>query len=164
MASLRHNKFKYISFNVKPITVTSHERHGVSNQRWHECLLNSRFQVTANSTSKIHISGSLWGNRRSPVDSPHKGPVVQKAFTCHDAMMTSLYTHYLPHDDVIKWKHFTRYWPFVRGVHRSPVVSPHRGQRRGALMFLWSQPEQTVGQTREKLVILDANGLTMTSL
>ena len=23
------------------------------------------------------------------------------------------------HDDVIKWKHFTRYWPFVRGIHQS---------------------------------------------
>ena len=39
------------------------------------------------------------------------------------------------HDDVIKWKHFPRYWPFVRGVHRSPVNSPHKGQWRGALMF-----------------------------
>ena len=39
------------------------------------------------------------------------------------------------HDDVIKWKHFPRYWPFVRGVHRSPVNSPHKDQWRGALMF-----------------------------
>ena len=31
------------------------------------------------------------------------------------------------HDDVIKWKHFPRYW--------SPVNSPHKGQWRGALMF-----------------------------
>ena len=23
------------------------------------------------------------------------------------------------HDDVIKWKHFPRNWPFVRGIHRS---------------------------------------------
>ena len=34
---------------------------------------------------------------------------------------------HLNHDDVIKWKHFPRYWPFVRGIHRS--------QWRGALMF-----------------------------
>ena len=40
-----------------------------------------------------------------------------------------------PHDDVIKWKHFPRNWPFVRGIHRSPVNSPHKGQWRGALMF-----------------------------
>ena len=39
------------------------------------------------------------------------------------------------HDDVIKWKHFQRDWPFVRGIHRSPVNSPHKGQWRGALMF-----------------------------
>ena len=26
------------------------------------------------------------------------------------------------HDDVIKWKYFPRYWPFVRGIHRSPVT------------------------------------------
>ena len=32
------------------------------------------------------------------------------------------------HDDVIKWKHFPRYWPFVRGIHPSPVNSPHKGQ------------------------------------
>ena len=39
------------------------------------------------------------------------------------------------HDDVIKWKHFPRYWPFVRGIHRSPVNSTHKDQWRGALMF-----------------------------
>ena len=39
------------------------------------------------------------------------------------------------HDDVIKWKHFPRYWTFVRGIHRWPVNSPHKGQWRGALMF-----------------------------
>ena len=39
------------------------------------------------------------------------------------------------HDDVIKWKHFPRNWPFVREIHRSPVNSPHKGQWRGALMF-----------------------------
>ena len=39
------------------------------------------------------------------------------------------------HDDVIKWKHFPRYWHFVRGIHRSPVNSPHKGQWRGAQIF-----------------------------
>ena len=39
------------------------------------------------------------------------------------------------HDDVFKWKHFPRYWPFVRGILRSTVNSPHKGQWRGALMF-----------------------------
>ena len=39
------------------------------------------------------------------------------------------------HDDVIKWKHFPRNWPFVQGIHRSPVNSPHKGQWRRALIF-----------------------------
>ena len=38
------------------------------------------------------------------------------------------------HDDVIKRKDFPRYWPFVRWIHRSLVDSPHKGQRRRALM------------------------------
>ena len=55
------------------------------------------------------------------------------AFRCRCyCLATVLMTH---HDDVIKWKHFPRYWPFVRGIHRSPVNSPHKGQWRGALMF-----------------------------
>ena len=39
------------------------------------------------------------------------------------------------HDDVIKWKHFPPYWPFVWGIHRTPVNSAHKGQWRGAWMF-----------------------------
>ena len=39
------------------------------------------------------------------------------------------------YDDVITWKHFPRYWPFVWGIHQPPVNSPHQGQWRGALMF-----------------------------
>ena len=37
------------------------------------------------------------------------------------------------------WRHqmetFSRYWPFVRGIHRSPMDSPHKGQWRGAFVF-----------------------------
>ena len=39
------------------------------------------------------------------------------------------------HYDVINWKRFPRYWPFVSGIHRSPMDSPHKGQWRGDLMF-----------------------------
>ena len=39
------------------------------------------------------------------------------------------------HDDVIKWKHFLCYWPFVQGIHQSLMNSPHKGQWHGALMF-----------------------------
>ena len=44
------------------------------------------------------------------------------------------------------WRHqmetFPRHWPFVRGIHRSPVNSPHKGQ--WCVAFLWYAPEQTV--------------------
>ena len=37
------------------------------------------------------------------------------------------------------WRHqmeaFPHYWPFVKGIHRSPADSPHKGQWRGVLMF-----------------------------
>ena len=39
------------------------------------------------------------------------------------------------HNDIIKWKHFPYSWPLVRGIHRSLVDSPHKGQWRSALMF-----------------------------
>ena len=42
--------------------------------------------------------------------------------------------------EVVKWTNkkviiINGYWPFVRGIQRSPVNSPHKGQWRGALMF-----------------------------
>ena len=37
--------------------------------------------------------------------------------------------HHWCHDDVIQWKHFPSYWPFVRGIHQSPVTK---------LMSWWS--------------------------
>ena len=45
------------------------------------------------------------------------------------------HVYYGKHDDVIKWKHFLRHWPFVRRIHQWPVNSPHKGQWRRALMF-----------------------------
>ena len=46
------------------------------------------------------------------------------------------------HDDVIKWKHFPRYWLFVRRIHRSPVTG-HRTKASDAELwcFLWFAPE-----------------------
>ena len=36
---------------------------------------------------------------------------------------------------MIKRKHLSCYWPFVRGIHRWAVDSHHKDQRRRALMF-----------------------------
>ena len=50
-------------------------------------------------------------------------------------VLLCLYHQLWGHDDVIKWKHFPRYWPFVRGIFRRPVDSPHKVQWRRVLMF-----------------------------
>ena len=39
------------------------------------------------------------------------------------------------HDGAIEWNHFPRYWPYVRGIHRSPVNSPHKDRWGRALIF-----------------------------
>ena len=39
------------------------------------------------------------------------------------------------HDAVLKWKHFSCYWPFVRGIYRSPMNAPYKGQWRGDLIL-----------------------------
>ena len=54
------------------------------------------------------------------------------------------------HDDVIKCKHFPRYCPFVRGIHRPPVNSLHKGQWRGDLMFLliWARMDAWVNNRK----------------
>ena len=54
--------------------------------------------------------------------------VVVALLNCRWIYVISIPTFLMVHDDVIKWKHFLRYWPFVRGIHRSPVNSPHKGQ------------------------------------
>ena len=74
---------------------------------------------------------------------PLKGVVLTIYQTSYDNRVVSemevLVTLFMSlikkYDDVIKWKHFPRYWPFVPWIHRSPVNSPHKGQWRGALMF-----------------------------
>ena len=53
----------------------------------------------------------------------------------HIHITTTYPIKFAQHDDVIKCKHLPRYWPFVRGIQRSQVNSPHKGQWLGALMF-----------------------------
>ena len=66
--------------------------------------------------------------------------VISLSITTDKISMTGVDLPVSSHDDVIKWKHFLRYWPFTRGIHRSPVNSPHKGQWRGALTvsLIWA--------------------------
>ena len=72
------------------------------------------------------------------------------------------------HDDVIKRKHFPRYWPFVRGIHRSPVNSLHKGHWRGALMFsmVWARingwvNDREIGDLRRHYAHYDVTVITV---
>ena len=71
-----------------------------------------------------------WYLRISSVISGKLPEMYEKSVAVINAKMISI-----THDNVIKWKNFPRYWPFVRGIYRSPVNSPHKSQWRGALMF-----------------------------
>ena len=66
------------------------------------------------------LTRGRWGGICFHLMTPHM------MFTRHCPYLQSWWTSYACHDDVIKWKHFPRYWSFVRGIHRSPVNSPHK--------------------------------------
>ena len=51
---------------------------------------------------------------------------VIETHTYYDNTISCQKSRALIHDDVIKRKHFQRNWPFVRGIHRWPLDSPHK--------------------------------------
>ena len=72
----------------------------------------------------VRLPWKVWVNRPA---SAHN--TAQPAWTLREILCV--------HDDVIKRKHFLRYWPFVRGIHRSPVNSPHKGQVTRSFYFFF---------------------------
>ena len=66
-----------------------------------------------------------------------------RLYFCMNSLVHPRYTHtfhfstatIVVHGDVIKWKHFTRYWSFVRGTIGHWWTPPRKGQWRGALVF-----------------------------
>ena len=81
------------------------------------CLQNSMIQLTLRLLWNQHV-GCWWTSTKPSAT----------------IMMTRRWA-LINHDDVIKWKLFPSYWPFVRGIHRSLVNSLHNDQWRGALVF-----------------------------
>ena len=67
------------------------------------------------------------------------------------------------HDDVMKWKHFPRYRPFVRGIHRPLVNSPDKDQQRGALIIPLFRAWINGWVNNLRLLVCDAIALIMTS-
>ena len=131
-----------------PLQRRHNDRDGASNHQHNNCLLSRLFRHRSRKHQSVTSLAFVWGIHRWPVNSPHKGPVTRKCLHLitslfdsrnHSRHVTSsligyVYTNW-NYDDVIKWKHFPRYLPFVQGIHRSPVNSPHKGQWCGALMF-----------------------------
>ena len=54
--------------------------------------------------------------------------LVDLGLTCYDLRHCRTWWHH-------EMENFPRYWPFVQGIHWSPVNSPHKGQWRRALVF-----------------------------
>ena len=87
---------------------------------------------------------------------------VLMIFPWHGAISASL-DLWKGYDDVIKRKHFPRYWPFVGEFTGHRWISRPKACDAELWCFLWSAPEQIVEQTIAALVIWDAIVLIMTS-
>ena len=75
-----------------------------------------------------------------------------------------LYFCHMWHYDVMKLKHFLRNWPFVRGIHRSPVNSPHKEPVTRALVFSLMLAETNGCKNNRGQVIWNAMMVIVTSL
>ena len=108
--------------NVHPIWITS-KKYSV---KWAADLCSCCQGVGGISLrwlDRVHHCG-----RHNINQTPH-----QSDLRCRNCNLRAPALHILPqslagtHDDVMEWKHFSHYWPFVRGIHRSPVVALHKG-------------------------------------
>ena len=77
------------------ITMTPHERHGVSNHR-NSKVCNRLLRLTKETSRHWPYVRRI---HRLPMDSPHKEPVTRKTFPCHDvitiyALSSPRYTEY----------------------------------------------------------------------
>ena len=94
----------------------------------------SCLQQLRSPTDTLYIMKTLWralysfrGVKISPIFLSFKVVLISVHGTVSEPQ--AIGNIYLPpviskHDDVIKWKHFPRYWPFVRGIHRPPCEFP----------------------------------------
>ena len=106
-----------------PIIVTPHERYAFSDHQFVKTI--DKESVTA--PCYWHF---VMGIDRSPGDVLHKGSVMQKTFPWwrHQMWTFSALLAICAGNSPVPGE-------FPRGIHRSPVNFPHKGQWRGALMF-----------------------------
>ena len=89
-------------------------------------LLSPRVRVRVNGLDKLPMqSRHRW--MIPPMVLPY---VIPKRSSMGNLMLAvSTVSTVMPivYDNVMAWKFFSHYWPFVRGIHRSTVDSPHKG-------------------------------------
>ena len=73
------------STSIIPLRWRHNERDSVSNHQPHSCLLNRLFRRRSKKTSKLRVTGLCVWN--SPVNSPHKWPVMRKMLPFDDVIM-----------------------------------------------------------------------------
>ena len=111
--------------------------------------------ITTKETAKLLATGLLWGESIDDRWIPSQRPVMWKVFPCYDINMVNRilmfllmpikswirFNHFFMsnHVNASWWRHqmktFSALLAFVRGIHRSPVNYPHKGQWRGNLIF-----------------------------
>ena len=77
------------------------------------------------------------------IETASRSRIYERPGTKHDQYENKtrriIYGNIVCGDYYTWWRHqmetFSGYWPFMWGIHRSPMNSPHKGQWRGALMF-----------------------------
>ena len=63
-----------------------------------------------------------------------------------DMLVHSVCCEVSAHDDVIKWKHFPRYWPFVRGSHRSRWIPRTKASDAELWCFFYLRPNKRLSK------------------
>ena len=103
-------------------------------------LTKALWYYTHLSTNLIEVSDIIIWKSLDKLVNTWDIKVTMKPWWITEPTEVKSYHRHCNHDDVIKWENFPCYWPFVRGIHRSPVDSPHNGQWHRTLMFslMWT--------------------------
>ena len=106
------------------------------------CVRTSSNMMTLWHGNAFRVTGPFWGE--PPVTGWQQRAFVKLWWCFFYASLNNLSTKQSGsqwHDDAIKWKHFPRYWPFVRGIHRSRWICHTKASDAELWWFLWSASE-----------------------
>ena len=112
------------------------ESDNVSNHQRLDCLLNRLFRHRSKKISKLHVPGLCEWKPQMTGGSPHKGPVT-RIIVPFDGVIMGLLLIYPCIIMTSGKESFCALPAFVRGIHRSPVDSPHTEPVTQTLMFVW---------------------------